>query len=451
MSSGSLWRRISPWALGLCGAMALGMLAQRAGAGALLPLLLAVAGVSAALVALVNVRPAQPPVAPPVAVPAPEPAPFAGLAPLLEAMPDPALLIDREGRIVGSNSPARRQLQFEAVGLRLSSILRHPGLNEAAEAAAIDGATQSVEYETANQSPEHFRVYVAPVTWGQAMAALMVFHDQTTVITTERMRADFLANASHELKTPLSALSLLVETLTGPARGDIEAQDRFFDMMRVQAERMRRLIEDLLSLSRIELDERVPPSERADLSDIAREAADAALPLAATRGITVRVDMTEPHALVIGDRFQLAQVAQNLIDNAVKYAPDGGVVRVEVGCADDRDGAIDQASRRWPDAARMSLLTPPPARRRGYVYLRVEDTGAGIARRHLPRLGERFFRVERDEGTPKSGTGLGLAIVKHIANRHRGGVTVESIVGVGTAFAVYFERETPAVVHQAAE
>ena len=361
------------------------------------------------------------------------------LSPLLEALPDPALLIDNEGRIAGSNAAARAQMKFEAAGLFLSSILRHPDLLDAAQAAAHDGETRTVEYESGAQVETYTRCYVAPITWADAHAALMVFHDQTARINTERMRADFLANASHELRTPLASLTLLIETLGGAGRDDAAQRDHFLSMMQTQAERMRRLIDDLLSLSRIELDEHVPPSDRADLGLVAAEVADALIPVAKERGVRVVIDRGAEPARVVGERFQLAQVVQNLIDNAMKYTPSGGAVRVEIGRAENREDVMTAAGRRWPEAGRIALLTPSPVPDRPYVFVRVEDSGPGVARRFLPRLGERFFRVEREMGAERGGTGLGLAIVKHIVNRHRGGLVVESEPGRGSAFAAFLE------------
>jgi two-component system, OmpR family, phosphate regulon sensor histidine kinase PhoR len=364
---------------------------------------------------------------------------LAELGPLLEALPDPALLIDAEGRIVSSNAAARRQMQFEARGQFLTSILRHPDVLEAVQAAVRDGDTRAVEYETPSQAQGHTRCYVAPMTWGADRAAMLVFHDQTAKISTERLRADFLANASHELRTPLASLTLLIETIAGPARDNAEERDRFLAMMQVQADRMRRLIADLLSLSRIELDEHVPPSDRADLAGVAREIVDTIASVAEERG--VRIELTAPTApvTVVGERFQLVQVVQNLIDNAIKYTPRDGVVRVEVGAGGDREETVALAGRRWDEAGRVALLTPAAAANRSYAYVRVEDSGPGVSRRFLPRLGERFFRVEREMGDEKGGTGLGLAIVKHIINRHRGGLLVESQPGRGSAFAAYVE------------
>ena len=253
------------------------------------------------------------------------------------------------------------------------------------------------------------------------------------------MRADFLANASHELRTPLASLTLLIETIAGPARDNVQDRDRFLGMMQVQADRMRRLIDDLLSLSRIELDEHIPPSDRADLAQVAREVIDAFSGVAKERGVSVKLIAPEGPVRVVGERFQLAQVVQNLVDNAAKYTPAGGQVVVEVGGSGDREEVIAEAGRRWEEAGRVALLTPAAAANRSYAFVRVEDAGKGVDRHFLPRLGERFFRVERELGDERGGTGLGLAIVKHIINRHRGGFLVESQPGRGSAFAAYVE------------
>ncbi len=361
------------------------------------------------------------------------------LTPLLEALPDPALLVDTHGRVVGSNVAARRAMQFEARGQYLTSILRHPDVLEAVQTAVQDGVTRAVEYETSTQGTRHTRCYVAPVTWGADRAAMLVFHDQSAKISTERMRADFLANASHELRTPLASLTLLIETIAGPARDNSEERDRFLAMMQVQADRMRRLIADLLSLSRIELDEHVPPSDRADFTAVAREVVDALKPVADERGVRIELQAPQAPLNVVGERFQLAQVVQNLVDNAIKYTPKDGVVRVIMDRGGDREDTAVLAGRRWEEAGRAALLTPAAIANRSYAYIRVEDCGPGVDRHFLPRLGERFFRVERELGNERGGTGLGLAIVKHIVNRHRGGLLVESQPGKGSAFAAYVQ------------
>jgi two-component system, OmpR family, phosphate regulon sensor histidine kinase PhoR len=364
---------------------------------------------------------------------------LAELAPLLEALPDPALLVDADNRVMGANAAARTQMHFEPRGQFLASVLRNPGVLDAVREAVTAGATSTVDYETTAQIERHLRCTVAPVNWGQKRAAMLVFHDQTARVSTERMRADFLANASHELRTPLASLTLLIETIAGPARDDEAERGRFLAMMQVQAERMRRLIEDLLSLSRIEMDEHVPPSDRADLTLVAREVVDALANVAREREVRIALALPEAPVFVVGERFQLTQVIQNLVDNAVKYTPDGGEVRVEIGASGDREEVAARAGRRWEQAGRIVLLTAITAANRSYAFVRVEDSGPGIARRFLPRLGGRFFRVEREMGNERGGTGLGLAIVKHIVSRHRGGFLVESEPGRGSAFAVYLE------------
>lgn len=360
------------------------------------------------------------------------------LVPLLEALPEPALVIDREGRIAGSNAAVRKQLEFEASGLRLSAILRHPELLDGAQAAAEDGRGSTVEYQPAGSVEEHFRVYFSPLAWGGQTAALMVFHDQTSRVATERMRSDFLANASHELRTPVATLSLLLETLSGPAREDAEASAKFMGLMASQVDRMRRLVDDLLALSRIELNEHVPPVGKIGLDSAAKEAVDALTLVARERGVELELALSGGDPLVKGEHFQVQQVLQNLIDNAIKYTPaQGGKVRIEIGMAQGREQALELAGRRWADAGRISLLMPPPGAGEQFAYVRVSDNGRGIARRYLPRLTERFYRVDPDSRSEKIGTGLGLAIVKHIMNRHRGGFCVESVVGQGAAFAIY--------------
>ncbi len=362
------------------------------------------------------------------------------MGPILEAMPDPTLLVSANGHIASANAAARRMLGFATPGLRLSAVLRRPELLDAVDAAARDGAVLAVDYEVTAPVEEHFRVFVAPVKFGSRHGALMAFQDQTTAINTERMRADFLANASHELRTPLAAMTLLIETLSGHAKDDPAARERFLKMMHLQATRMRLLIDDLLSLSKIELNEHVPPADQADLAVIVKDMIETLAPQASVRDVQVHFERPDTPAIVVGDRSQLSQVAMNLIDNAIKYSPPGGTLEIVVGFGGDREEAAAKAGRQWDNASRVALLSPPPAAGRQYVYLRVGDSGAGIARRYLPRLAERFFRVERDEGAEQSGTGLGLAIVKHIVNRHRGGLMVESELGRGSAFAVYLER-----------
>ena len=241
------------------------------------------------------------------------------------------------------------------------------------------------------------------------------------------MRADFIANASHELRTPLSSLLGFIETLRGPARDDLEAHERFLSIMHDQASRMARLVNDLLSLSRIELDEHMPPAGRVDVLD-RLDGVIAALELkAASRGIRLKLEGPDSLPAVVGDDDQLTQVFQNLVSNAIKYTRENTDVTVSVSIA---DGAVVGIVGTAPMPGRGGRGNP-------MVAVAVRDQGEGIARTHLPRLTERFYRVDAARSRAMGGTGLGLAIVKHIVNRHRGRLTIESAVGVGSTFTVY--------------
>jgi two-component system phosphate regulon sensor histidine kinase PhoR len=259
------------------------------------------------------------------------------------------------------------------------------------------------------------------------------------------MRADFLANASHELRTPLASLVGFIETLRGPARDDPAAHERFLGIMAGQAGRMARLIEDLLSLSRIEMTEHVPPTEMCDLGVVVIDVAAAIAPLAQEREVKVELSLPPAGALtVVGDRDQLVQVVLNLIDNALKYSSSGQQVDVTGSLAPNFTEALSVRDGRLPpDGARMSLIPPDGAYSGPCAVVRIEDHGPGIAREHLARLSERFYRVEGQKSGERAGTGLGLAIVKHIVNRHRGALVVESAPGRGAAFTVAFPLAAP--------
>ena len=244
--------------------------------------------------------------------------------------------------------------------------------------------------------------------------AIVLLSDRTRERAVERMRADFVANVSHELRTPLASLIGFIDTLRGPAADDPPAQQRFLGIMAEQAERMNRLIDDLLSLSRIELIEHQPPNERVDVADVARRIAAASEPSVAARRARLDLDLADGLPEVTGDADQLEQVVQNLVDNAVKYGPEGGTVRLSLRAA---------MPGRWPS--------------RPGVVLTVADEGPGIPKAHVPRLTERFYRVDKGRSRSAGGTGLGLAIVKHIVNRHRGQLAIDSEEGRGSTFSVW--------------
>lgn len=367
--------------------------------------------------------------------------PFAAI---LDRLPDPLMVIAAEEaddltgrRFLFANAAARELFKIQHQGALLVTAVRNPRVLEAVDEALFGNVEGVVEFETGGTQGRAWLASVRPLreTTGRSRLALLALRDETDARRSERTRADFLANASHELRTPLASLSGFIETLRGHAKDDPGARDKFLGIMLAQAERMSRLIDDLMSLSRIELNEHIAPLGRVDLAMAAVDVIDALAPQA--RDKKVSFDPVLPPrggAVVDGDRDQIIQVIQNLVDNAIKYTPEGGAVRVEIfpGLSAEAAGAA-----RDPAASRMSLLTPDhdPAER--YAVLRVTDRGPGLAREHLPRLTERFYRVEGQKSGERSGTGLGLAIVKHIMNRHRGGLTVESVQGEGATFGVY--------------
>jgi len=250
--------------------------------------------------------------------------------------------------------------------------------------------------------------------------AVLALHDLTAIKRIEQMRADFVANASHELRTPLAALLGFIETLRGPARDDAEAHERFLAIMQEQASRMSRLVNDLLSLSRIELDEHSKPTQNVDLGRIVEVAAETLQPLAKAKSMTIATSIEKPARAVAGEPDQLAQLVQNLLDNAVKYGRDGTSVDVSL-----------TIPATLPAAAGATLKAGAT------VAVAVRDRGEGIGKEHLPRLTERFYRVDTARSRKLGGTGLGLAIVKHIVNRHRGALVIDSTLGEGSTFTVY--------------
>jgi two-component system phosphate regulon sensor histidine kinase PhoR len=382
--------------------------------------------------------------------PAPPAGPTTGpYAAMIEQIADPILLItggarddQSSRRFLFANAAARDLLRIQRPDGLLTTVIRAPDILDAVDDALYDAAPGEAAYQLRGPQDRFWRARALPldaVAADGSRLALLWMRDETELRRTERARADFLANASHELRTPLASLTGFIETLRGHARDDVEARDRFLAIMHGQADRMKRLIDDLMSLSRIELGEHIPPSGVADLRVLVTDVMEALGPLAAERGVRFDPSLPATPALALADRDQIVQVVQNLAENAVKYSPDGGVVRVEV--------ATDLTLARAASAAsglegHFSLLTPEHAQGRTYVAVRVRDFGPGMARGHLPRLTERFYRVE-GQRPRRPGTGLGLAIVKHIINRHRGGLIVESAPGEGALFTAYLPAAPP--------
>lgn len=330
---------------------------------------------------------------------------------IMDALPDPVLLIDAERRVTRANRAARELAGLDLNGHDLAAGMRSPRLLAAIDRVLAGGAGESIEQTFPVPVERTFAIRVEPLGEDLPDAAVAVFHDLTALEQTEKMRADFVANVSHELKTPLASLVGYIETLLGPARDDPEAQERFLAIMNDQAQRMSRLIDDLLSLSRIELEEHERPSQPVELQSLLKSVANELAPLAERCSTDLTIDVPDVIPPVQGDRDRLSEVFENLIENGLKYGREGGSLRV--------------TGHELPD---------------GMIAVTVEDDGPGIAKEHISRLTERFYRVDPDRSRETGGTGLGLAIVKHILNRHRGRLVIESEPGRGSRFTVLLPK-----------
>ena len=340
--------------------------------------------------------------------------------PLIEAvlagLPDPVVALDRRGDVVALNARATAVAPALRPGEPVSLGLRVPEVLEAIRRARASGTAQRVEFSERVPLDRWYEVIVTPISSPGVAAnpglVLLAFHDLTPLRRVEEMRADFVANASHELRTPLAALSGFIDTLRGSAREDPAARERFLPIMQAQADRMARLIDDLLSLSRIELNAHLRPDKQVDVGAIVRQVADSLQTLARDRNVEVKTIGSSAPLLVPGDRDELIRVFENLVENALKYAASGKRVDIALSVGEGSDGKRE---------ARIA----------------VRDRGPGIAPEHLPRLTERFYRVDVSESRAQGGTGLGLALVKHILNRHGGRLTIESAPGQGATFTVH--------------
>jgi two-component system phosphate regulon sensor histidine kinase PhoR len=299
-----------------------------------------------------------------------------------------------------------------------SFALRMPEVVAAVRRATATGEEQRIEFSERVPVDRWYQAHVTALYVHKEEPrerpdlVLMTVRDLTPLRRMEEMRADFVANASHELRTPLATLSGFIETLQGSARDDAAARERFLAIMKQQATRMARLIDDLLSLSRIELNAHLQPNTHVELAPIVRQVADGLMTLARDRDVDVAVS-APPEALVaLGDRDELIRALENLVENALKYGAAGKRVDVTLTRGQTRAGAPE---------ARIS----------------VRDFGPGIAPEHLPRLTERFYRVDVSDSRAQGGTGLGLALVKHVLNRHGGRLTIESTLGQGAVFTMH--------------
>ena len=325
----------------------------------------------------------------------------------LEALPDAALLVNRNDVVETANALALEALQLNPLNVTLTQILRNGDIAVGLASLRKGGQSFSTELTMPGLVVRHFGVYMSSL--GPEGHALVILRDLTREQAIEKMRSDFVANASHEMRTPLTSIMGAIETLQGPAKNDAKARDIFLATMLVQAQRMKRLVDDLLTLSRIELREHLQPDGKVQVYSVMAQAKSNLLSMAAAEKVVVELE-GESDLVVAGDFDELLQVAQNLLENAIKYGGKGG--RVVMRCAS----------------------------RNTTAHLSFQDFGEGIAEIHLPRLTERFYRVNTKESRARGGTGLGLAIVKHILLRHRGKLDIASTLGAGSVFTIEIPR-----------
>jgi two-component system, OmpR family, phosphate regulon sensor histidine kinase PhoR len=338
---------------------------------------------------------------------------------IVDGLPDPLIAVDRQRRIVRTNRAAFELFGPIATDRDLSTALRQPALLAAIDSLLVvndgnfDGPDQ-VSVDLALPGPPELDVVAharrLPRAAADGSLALIVLHDTTALRRAERMRADFVANASHELKTPIAGLLGFIETLRGPAREDAVARERFLGIMAEQADRMRRLVDDLLMLSRIEQHEHARPAAAVDVRRVLAGVQDLLQLKASSRKVAIEMAIDPALPPAVGDYDELTIVFQNLIDNALKYSKPATTIRV--------------TARPLPGGAEPRLSVA------------VSDEGDGIPAAHLPRLTERFYRVDAARSRQLGGTGLGLAIVKHVVNRHRGRLDIQSTPGKGSTFTV---------------
>ena len=333
---------------------------------------------------------------------------------LMQAMPMPVLLIGPTERVVVANAAADSLLGYSGAGRHYITALRQPVILDSVEQTFRDGQTRASGFLLAEAQREAtWHVTVTAVNLDGARNVLLTFEDVTAIEEAGKMRRDFVTNVSHELRTPLTAVLGFVETLSGAARDDAAARQRFLGIIEHEARRMANLVEDLLSLSKVEEDERVRPTDPVEIVGLTRTVLTAQSHTAMQRGISFNLTVSRERQILPGDELQLEQVLTNLVSNAIKYGGADRTIHIDISAPQDE-----------------------PSLRATGVNISVRDEGEGIPDHHISRLTERFYRMDSHRSRELGGTGLGLAIVKHIVNRHRGRLLIESDVGVGSTFTV---------------
>ncbi len=343
---------------------------------------------------------------------------------LVDANADASVLITASGRVAYSNAGARAIFPRIREAVELTTVIRHPEFVELIANAQELGTP--VQAEFAERVPIQRQILARAVSIASAATAageptlLVILKDLTERGQLAQMRTDFVSYASHELRTPLASVLGFIETLQGPARHDEAMRDRFLDIMAAEAERMTRLIDDLLSLSRVEMKTHLLPDDPVELVGLAEQVVDTLDPQARDRAITLEVAPYANEATLRGDRDDLVQLLMNLVNNAIRYGREGGHVVISI------------------ESTVLNALADDPGAGEGAdcIALAVTDDGPGIAQHHIPRLTERFYRIDAASSRSRGGTGLGLAIVKHIVTRHRGRLSITSTLGEGSRFCV---------------
>lgn len=364
-------------------------------------------------------------------------------ATLTDALPQAIAVLDRDGRVIHANPLARELVEMDTLGRPLSVYVRNNEITDRLSTALAGYTPDPLMVHRQVPTESYISLLFSAVTpagdGSGRMIVLVVMNDVTELVLGNQRRADFLANASHELKTPMASMLGYIETLRGHAKEDPEARERFLGIMAQQAERMQRLIQDLLSLRRIEQEEHIAPTETADLDLSVRAAIESVAPLAEARDVKLKYKKKK-RAIVPGHQDETIQLCLNLIENATKLSPRGTTVHITLSRFEQWEPTVPFSDGRLSDSANTRTINPAQTSPLPVYTITISDTGPGFSREHMPRVGERFYRVAGDLSSKEKGTGLGLAIVKHIARRHRAGLYLRSEPGEGTEFCIVYQE-----------
>jgi two-component system phosphate regulon sensor histidine kinase PhoR len=339
---------------------------------------------------------------------------------LVDTLPDILIMTNDDKVIVRTNRAARTIFGQNLANRHLRDVIPNDKLLVAVATVIEDLHGQETEFYLAEPAPRDFQAVIErfPIPSEGGMSVVITLTDITQQKRIQRMRADFVANASHEIRTPLASLIGFIETLRGPAKDDPVAREEFLKVMAEQANRMSKLVGDLLSLSKIEMNVNTAPSNKVDLLRIIRSEKQHFDWACKQKNVSIRLKLNDNLPPARGDDQELAQVIRNLLGNAIKYTN-----------ADTEVVVSAKLTSEVPDDPAFRSLTR-------VIAVSVEDRGEGIPKEHIPRLTERFYRVDTARTRKVGGTGLGLAIVKHILNRHQGMLTIDSELGEGSTFTV---------------